>query len=96
MLEKGIKVFNKTDPQDSWRFANTMEVVLSCPEDQGRNMSAWGGGFSESNILDAVTAFTKGDLNTVSSATDDIADKATRIRAQAIIAKAGLAKYKKQ
>lgn len=94
MLEKGIKAFNKADPQDRWRFANTMEVVMSCPDDKGKSTSAWGGSFGESDILQTVTAFAKDDLDGVSSATDGIADKPTRLRAQAIIAKAGLARYK--
>ena len=95
MLERGIKVFNKTDPQDSWRFANTMQVDLGCSDDQNnKSTMAWGGRFGGFNILDTVTAFAKEDLDPVNSTVDSIGDKPTKLRAQAIIAKAALAKYK--
>ena len=93
-LEKAIKNLNKLEPQNEWGYINTIEVITSCPEDKGRSMWSRGGGLPTSNVLTAVRGFIKHDLESLSSATDMISDKATRVRAQAIVATAGLQKFK--
>ena len=93
MLDKGIKNLNKLDPLDTWPTRSTLEIELSCPN-SGKSVSSWGADFSNSDIFGAVTKLVKRDLDAINSATDGITDKSTRVRAQAIIARAGLAKYK--
>jgi hypothetical protein len=92
MLDKGITNLNKLETDQIWKYENSLEIRFSC---EGSS-SSWGlaGGLAGTDIFEAIRSFVTTDLDQTNTATDAITDKATKLRSQAIVAKAGLAKYR--
>jgi hypothetical protein len=94
LFDKAIKNLNKLPPSDEPEYYFLRRVPLNCSGDPSGEW--WGGTESTktATIFKAVDAFSKEDLDGANSAADGIGDKATKIRAQAIVAKNGLIKYR--
>lgn len=93
-LDKAIKDLNKLEPLDNWRYTFLHTVLMSCDPNAGG--PAFGSNFAPeiSTIYDAIRLFSRYDLDHTDSSADSIADKPTKIRSQAIVARAALAKYR--
>lgn len=96
-FEKGIKNLNKLAPDDEIRYVFLSQVITNCKDD-GKT-GEWYGGVETipgSTVFDAVRLFAREDADETNSAVEAVADKITRIRAQAIVAKIALQGLKKQ
>lgn len=89
VLSIGLKYLNKAEPTDQPIFLIPEKVSLSC-----NGEDKWYGGFAtlpNATIFDAISVFAKRDPDSASRLADEIGDKITKLRAQAIIARIALA-----
>lgn len=95
LLDKAIKNLNKFDPADTGEVnTGSMTIDMGCPA--GKTGSTWSTslGSNGTSVYSTVASFIKQDFIATGSAVDAISDKATKLRSQAMVAKAALAKYK--
>jgi hypothetical protein len=93
VLRNAVKNLNKQEPVDEMSFSIPIKVPLSCPGEE----ETWYGGFetlSNSNVLDAMALFADQNPDGASGVADEIGDKITRIRSQAVVTKIAFAKLR--
>jgi hypothetical protein len=91
VLRDAIRNLNKNEPVDKPSFVIPIKVPLSCPGEE----VTWYGGFetiSNSNVFDTLAMFAMENPDEAIRSTDEIGDKITKIRGQALITKLALRK----
>jgi tetratricopeptide (TPR) repeat protein len=93
-LERAIKHFNKAGPKDDYSYSFLIKVPMSCDT---KGDEWYGGSYSPDNsdILKAVKLFAKENPDAAKSTVESIGDVATRIRAEAVVARAAFGRLKK-
>jgi hypothetical protein len=89
ILRNAIKNLNKKEPVDKPNFVIPIKVPLSCSGEE----VTWYGGFEtipSSNVFDALALFAAQNPDEALRSAEEIGDKITKIRAQALITKLAL------
>ena len=88
LFSNGVKYLNRSPVTDTPQFSIELKVPLGC-----NGEDKWYGGSSTlpySNVFDAIGEFAKRDPDTAATLVREIADKTTKLRAQALTAKIAL------
>jgi hypothetical protein len=94
VFRKAVKNLDQTEPTDKPTFLMNMSVLVGC--DGERSYFGWGKSIPNSTVFEAISEFAKRDPDTASSLANEIGDKITKLRAQAMIAKIALADLEKR
>ncbi len=95
IINNAIKTLNKMEPTDLGRFFIQISIPLSC-EGEDKNWYGDSVTIANSNVFDSISLFSKHNPDDARQIAENIDDKASKIRALAIITKIALAKAKTQ